>query len=826
MPTNPTTGAFDSMKHIYPVSKTLAFRLVPEGETERNLHGGVIENDTVLANDLKNMKEAADTIHKDFIESVLSGFHLKYLSDGGEDSVQEYVDALAIEGEEERTKKLEKITAGMKKAIAGAFAERKHGDVPMLRALASEALAKQLIPSIPLTADQQESLSRVQRYTTILRDYFTTRNRMYQADGKGNTIPNRIVDDNLPIHLRNIHLFGALPFEITDNLDTVFEAVRGRLDAQSPDEVFCVSAYPTLLTQSSIDAYNTLIGGYSLEDGTKVQGVNELVNLYNQQHPGKDVEKLKKLQKQILSDRISISWIPRSVSTDEQVVDILRNVKEAYDATVAPHADEVVPAAAGADTSRVWVDSKQLGRYSNTAYGDRETASIALTEAIRRATPRSKRISDKGFEEKVGKLYKERKAFSVKEIDEAVAEYTRNGYRNSLVRYIIDNANTHPLLTAGYAALEGSIAEMGPDEKLGQTGKDESRGPRHDIKAWLDALNDTMHAVSVFTDAPAGGGSDAAFANAVRDPWNELREVIVPAYRTVRNFLTKKPYSTDKLRLLFGNPILLAGWDANKEADNRGILFRKGNNYYIGILTAHSKKLFAGHAYEDPASPLQKIDVKFLPNPHMMLAKVGFSGKAPALYGPSEEVLALKRSGKAVADYTPEEVALMVDYYKRVISMNRDWDVYGFTFRETPEYRRLFDFFRDVARQNTRYSFRGVSEEYVMDAVRDGDLYLFQITCQDMSPAHHGKDGNYKAIFEEAFTERNGRDGFIRLAGNAAIYYRKASLKRKVTHPAGARIRPHQGPPIHHRPLHDPPPGGDRPLRRPPRPDPRQPHRA
>jgi CRISPR-associated protein Cpf1 len=191
------------------------------------------------------------------------------------------------------------------------------------------------------------------------------------------------------------------------------------------------------------------------------------------------------------------------------------------------------------------------------------------------------------------------------------------------------------------------------------------------------------------------------------------------------------------------------------------------------------------------------MDVKYLKNPHMTLPGVCF-GKAkdgPRVMHPYDappEVFDLycRTYNKeiAVKDYTPEQVAMMIDFYKEAIRLNPAWGVFEFDFKPTSEYRRLNDFYEDLARQNYRMSFRGVSEDYVRETVAAGDLYLFRITCQDMREAHHGKDGNFKVLLEEAFSERNRREDYIRLAGDAAVYYRKASLEKKVTHPAGVPI--------------------------------------
>ena len=44
----------------------------------------------------------------------------------------------------------------------------------------------------------------------------------------------------------------------------------------------------------------------------------------------------------------------------------------------------------------------------------------------------------------------------------------------------------------------------------------------------------------------------------------ERLRLIVPLYSKVRNYLTRKPYKTEKYKLNFENSTLLAGWDVNR----------------------------------------------------------------------------------------------------------------------------------------------------------------------------------------------------------------------------------------------------------------------
>lgn len=87
------------------------------------------------------------------------------------------------------------------------------------------------------------------------------------------------------------------------------------------ENYFSLGKYSSVLTQKEITEYNLLIGGYAKENGKKIQGINEYINLYNQKaEKSKRLERMKPLKKQILSDTQSFSFTLNKFETDEEVV--------------------------------------------------------------------------------------------------------------------------------------------------------------------------------------------------------------------------------------------------------------------------------------------------------------------------------------------------------------------------------------------------------------------------------------------------------------------------------------------------------------------------
>ena len=111
---------------MFPLSKTLAFKLIPVGQTDRNIrNSGILTADEELEQNAIRLKELADDFHKDFIESVLGEMKLIETDNGQLDSIQEY--ARLIESDFKKDKELEKqfltVQQSLRRQISRAFTQ-------------------------------------------------------------------------------------------------------------------------------------------------------------------------------------------------------------------------------------------------------------------------------------------------------------------------------------------------------------------------------------------------------------------------------------------------------------------------------------------------------------------------------------------------------------------------------------------------------------------------------------------------------------------------------------------------------------------------------
>ena len=91
-------------------------------------------------------------------------------------------------------------------------------------------------------------------------------------------------------------------------------------------------------------------------------------------------------------------------------------------------------------------------------------------------------------------------------------------------------------------------------------------------------------------------------------------EEIVKGYNALRNYLTQKPYSTDKWVLNFDIQTLADGWDKNKEKENGAIILRKDGHYYLGIMHYDHKDIFTEkYKKESKGKGYEKMEYKYFP---------------------------------------------------------------------------------------------------------------------------------------------------------------------------------------------------------------------
>lgn len=757
--------------NMYNLSKTLRFSLIPYWETEEYfMKRHLLDEDEERAESYVKVKEYMDRYHRDFIEKVLNTVVIN--------NVDEYSEFYFKRNKSDaETKKMEDLEKNMRKQISTSLKEYKVGNEKLYPLLFKSDLIKKLLPEFLTQEEEKTILAQFNDFSTYFQGFWNNRKNLYTAEAKKGSIPYRCINDNLPMFLDNVKSFekiiNALPQDDIDELNNTFEGVYNT----KIQDAFKVDYFSFVLSQSGIDKYNGIIGGYSNGDAQKKQGINEKVNSYNQEKAKFDKSKklpfLKQLHKQILSDRETISFIPEKFNDDNEVLkainDFYKNIKPSLEGV-----NELVSEISNYDTGIIYISAGEpVTNISNKVFGDWSV--IRNNWNTEYELTHKKGRDEEKFYEKEREEYKKIKSFSISELQRLANS------NESITEYIEDESKTFfDNIESAYKTAETLLSnEYQHKKSLAKNDKAVEL-----IKTFLDSIK----AYEAFLKQLYGSGKeekkDNLFYGKFAERFEEIKKVDL-IYNKVRNYITKKPYSNEKLKLNFQNSQFLEGWDKNKEKDYRTVLLRKDGKYFLGIMEKGNNKIFE-NLPEDSESSFEKMEYKLLPDPSKMLPKVFFAASNTELFNPSNEILKIREKGsfKKGKTFDLNECHKFIDFYKDCIEKHPDWCKFGFKFTETKDYADISKFFREVSDQGYSIKFRKISEEYLKDLVKDGKLYLFQIYNKDFSEYSKYSKGKGTAnlhtlYFKMLFDERNLENVVYKLSGGAEMFYRKASIEKK-----------------------------------------------
>lgn len=407
--------------------------------------------------------------------------------------------------------------------------------------------------------------------------------------------------------LDNIASFNAISGtgvnECFSGIETDF---ADTLEGKRLTEFFQIGFFNNTLTQKKIDNYNYIVGA-----------VNKAVNLYKQQHKTVRVPLLKPLYKMILSDRIAPSWLPECFKSDN---DMLTAIKAAYESLrnvlVGDNDDSLRNLLLNIDhydLEHIYIaNDSGLTSISQKIFGCYDTYTLAIKDQLQRDYPATKKQKEAPdlYDERIDKLYKKVGSFSIAYLNrlvDAKGHFTINEYYKQLGSYcreeVKEKDDFFKQIDGAYSAIShlffgehGEIAQSDSDVELVQKLLDAYKGVQRFIKPLLGHGDEA--------------DKDNEFDAKLRKVWDEL-DIITPLYDKVRNWLSRKIYNPEKIKLCFeNNGKLLSGWvDSRTKSDNGtqygGYIFRKKNeigeyDFYLGI--SADTKLFrrdAAISYDD-----------------------------------------------------------------------------------------------------------------------------------------------------------------------------------------------------------------------------------
>ena len=756
---------------IYPVSKTLRFELRPVGKTQEWIEKyKVLENDESKAADYPVVKKLIDEYHKVCIRESMKNVRLDW------GPLKEAIEDYQKTKSDEAKKRLETEQAMMRKQIAAAIKDFKH-----YKELTA-ATPSDLITSVLPEFSDNEALKSFRGFASYFIGFQENRNNIYSSDAISTSVPYRLVHDNFPKFLSNLEVYNKIKATCPEIIQQASEEMQPFLEGVMIDDIFSLDFYNSLLTQDGIDFFNRVIGGVSEEGKQKYRGINELVNLYRQQH--KEFEGSKKamtmipLFKQILSDRDTLSYIPAQIVTEEELVASINQFYEHIthferDGKVINILNELVALLSKIDTYNpdgICVTANKLTDISQKIFGKWSIIEEKLKD---KAIQQYGDISVAKNKKKVD-AYLSRKAYSLSDL-------CLDGEFH-ISRYFSDTPQTLNAIN-GYWLQFNEWCKNEEKQKFlnNPAGTDV-------VKSLLDAMMELSHKCSVLV-MPEEYEVDKGFYNEFIPLYEEL-DTLFLLYNKVRNYLTRKPSDVKKFKLNFESPSLADGWDQNKERANKAILLFKDGLSYLGIMNAQNMPNL-NQKWSTDESHYHKMVYKLIPGPNKMLPKVFFSKKGLETFNPSRHILRIKEEEtfkKGSPNFKLADLHDLIDFYKDAINRHPDWSKFNFKFADTKTYEDIAGFYRDIANQAYKITFSDIPVRQINEWVDNGQLYLFQLYNKDYAEGAHGRKNLHTLYWENLFTDENLNNLVLKLNGQAELFCRPQSIKKPVSHQMGSKM--------------------------------------
>lgn len=787
--------------NLYPLSKTLCFELKPIGDTLRYIReSGILDDDRHRADSYIKVKKIIDEYHKEFVSRVLSDFELKYDSTDGKDSLTEYYMYYKMKTRNEADKEnFKTIQTNLRKQISSKLCK----DEAFKRIDKKELIQNDLLEFVEDLPDNQEKKALIEEFknfTTYFTGFHENRQNMYTSEEKSTAISYRLINENLPKFIDNIGVFEKLyGTEIIDKLPGLYSDFQEYMNVEDISDMFQLAFYSMVLTQEQIDVYNAIIGGKTLSDDVKIKGLNEYINLYNQQHKEAKLPKFKFLFKQILSDRNAISWLPEEFESDNQT---LEAIKGCYDNlclnVLGDNSLKLLLESLGEyDLTGIFLSNDlQLADISKKIFGHWNVIQKAIQMQIEKITPQKRNESYDEYQNRILKQFKNADSFSIEDInvclrncgvfiEGGVEKYFQNlGAIDSEMEQTEDVFNR---IANAYEDIRDLLNNSYPEEN--NLAQDKMNVEK--IKALLDALKNLQHFIKPLLGKGDEANKDEQFYGEFARLWDELDQ-ITPLYNMVRNYVTQKPYSNEKIKLNFENSTLLDGWDVNKERDNSAVILRKDGLYYLGIMNKKYNKIFEEYPSDFNKACYEKMEYKLLPGANKMLPKVFFSKSRIDEFKPSAQLMEKYKNGthKKGDNFSLHDCHALIDFFKSSIEKHEDWRQFCFQFSDTESYQGMSGFYREVEQQGYKLTFKNISAEYIDKQVSEGKLYLFQIYNKDFSPYAKGIPNMHTLYWKMLFDCQNLSNVVYKLNGQAEVFFRKSSIQCNYpTHPANQPIK-------------------------------------
>ncbi len=871
-----TKSSFADFTNLYELSKTLRFELKPVWETKNFLQKDwVLEKDKQVDENYHKIKEFLDILHQNFVNESLKNVDLNY-----ENFEKIFLEMQKLDKKERKNlekefdKEKQKLrnqlieyfdiyANNLKKELENKTIVDEKGkekflkiDGEWINILFWKSILDILTFYFP---ENKELFASFNGFTTYFTNFHESRKNFYKADGTASAIATRIIDENLIFFLKNKKIYE----EKYQNNEVNFSEVEKNFDIKI-NQIFVLENYNKIILQKDIEKFNQIIWWLWLENGWRLQGLNEKINLTKQQEFSKykqskkdwniiefkksDYLIFRELYKQILGNSkkeeksfIEIKdendlikkYIPEFIKLNNEKIEksqnLIKNFSEKSEDFELNHIyiSKIALNTISAKLFANWhLISDFLPKEKDSKWKKNIKEFISL-EDIKNALEKAKIETETD-------LFKSDYSLIIKEnIFEKFLYILNEEFKNNIHNYEKSLNN-----------IEENILIL---EKLSDN-KETRENQISIIKEYSDNALNLYRMMKYFAlekdKKLLRDGSLYEIDNAFYNPFDEYYNdyEIIKYYNQFRNFLTKKQFSQEKIKLNFDNGTLLDGWDKNKEPDNYGTLFRKNGKYYLGVMKKWKNHIFKTDKNidfrENEENFYEKMEYKYAKDVSLWIPKSSTQTKEVVnhfrnndedffikkwasvwnfleplrvtrnIYEINNKIF-LKTNLKYFTlrwniekkeeknyikvfqkDYVNlgwnielynEAVKNWIDFCKDFLRVYPSSSFFNYSsLKNTSDYKSIDEFYKDVDALSYSIKFNKIWDSYIEEKVNLWELYLFEIYNKDFSEKKSWSENLHTMYFKWLFEETNLQKPVLKLNWQAEIFFREKSIEEKI----------------------------------------------
>lgn len=840
---------FSQFTNQYSLSKTLRFELKPVGKTQKMLEdNNVFKTDEKIAESYKEAKKWFDLLHREFINTSLEEAKLsKELLENFEAQYFVWKGAKTNKNFQEREKSAKSLRTEVLNQFRNKIEDWQDDYLKFLKnkkeKLVNKKEIKEIEGKIKKLKDNIKNLellfkvevfdflrlkypeaqntegeslfSPFNKFSGYFKKFHKTRENFYKDEGKSGQIPTRIINDNLIKFLENKKLY-----------EEKYKEKHEEIFSEEDKSIFTIEYFNNCFSQHQIDDYND-----------KIAELKSKINEFRQDNPEikkTDLPFFKTLFKQILGeskkhqteqdDFIQITdnkdvfpTLQKFIIENKTHISQAQTLFEKFITSQKTKNDDF-------EIAEIYVAGRFLNTISNKWFASWSTLRVILREELKLKKDQKELPDFISIQSLKNALLKAQAEIEAKDFfREDYKEFfnQENFYQVFITIWeseFLENIETYKTETENIDQMIKNDKEYQPDKKgilhNGEAGKVHNEKILDYASSAL-AIYQMMKYFSLEKGKERDWNPDGLDEDQKGDFYGEFHKYYNQVetwkyFNEFRNYLTKKPYSTDKFKVNLDDSYLLSGW-SQTYSTNAGLIFRQQGKYYLGVINGTGlseeeiKKLSVDiddkNSCQRMLYDFQKPDFKNFPRLFVYsINKPDRKQFAPAVEKydlPINDILEIYNKGlyKTENRENPnfrESLSKMIDYFKLGVSRHESYKHFTFSWEDdSSQYSNISDFYRDVERSCYSISWEILNFDALKSLSQQEKIYLFQVYNKDfeldksIAPENYvfkgGKKENLHTTYWKAmFSEKNLEKTILKLNGEAELFFRKKSLEEEI----------------------------------------------